>query len=187
MNFRLLLIFLCVTLSCGLFNSDSELEKYHPNRFKSVPNDAPFKIVLGMKEIRSGNVTLQLKITNVTLERIGLNMGGGANDYIFREFYITDVDTSIIWQSYKSNTYALATASLILEANETIILEEEWELVKNDGDKLNSGDFLLFGGLVDVDQEEVVDLQDTTVVGGEVVREFGNVGIGRSPYQFSID
>ncbi|MEO9884758.1 MAG: hypothetical protein ABJR05_13475 [Balneola sp.] len=186
MNFRLLLIFLCVTLSCGLFDTDSEIDRYNPDRYPNLPNDAPFKIALDVKNIESDTVILQLKISNITSEKIGLKMGGTYN-YLFREFFISSKDTAIIWRSHNSDIYALAEESVIIDSNQTITLEEEWELVNNDGDKLNSGNFLLFGGLSGVYQEEVVDLQDTTVVGGEVVREFGNVGIGRSPYQFSID
>jgi len=181
----LLLPFLGLFLGCSIFTSDENgQKKYNPQKFTDVPADAPLVISLDVDRTnQSGEnvINLQLKVQNETSHNVSLTTIGAADANNYYEFIITKQDCTVVWNRLKSETLFAREVPLLLKPNETVTFEHNWKIINNQGDKIKTGTYLLFGGLFGVDEYE-----DATRT-GDIIRSYGNVGVGKNPLMITIE
>lgn len=168
-----------------LFKYDTLGEIYDPERFPIVPTDAAFEITVDTKRLStadSDTLLLQLIIRNLTPEHLALSTNYASSKAPAFELVITDRDKNIIWNKYKSST--LLGREFHLEAIspfDSLILSHTWNLTTNEGNSIELGNYLLFGGFFGIDQYE-----DTTRLESPI-RHYDPVGVGKNPKTLVIE
>jgi hypothetical protein len=122
---------------------------WDPSLFSSIPDDVPLKMSMETREENFHGqdfLLMELHLYNPSTDSLYLTARGGT-DKLSYDFVVIQMDSLRVWNRRPGYVINSNFNHMILKPGEQHTFEEIWDYTNYDGEPLESGTYLIYGGI----------------------------------------